>query len=94
MDKKLEARIARLEKLVSRKSVKNEASDEVASAVYKAADNIRQIINDLCKTLAYGNITNYSDVNMALKICENSFSKEVFDKLESIFEDRKSGKEF
>lgn len=94
MDKKLEARIARLEKLVSRKSVKNEAPDEVASAVYKAVDNIRQIVNDLCKTLAYGNITNYSDVNMALKICENSFSKEVFDRLESIFEDRKSGKEF
>lgn len=94
MDKKLEARIARLEKLVSRKSVKNEASDEVASAVYKAVDNIRQIVNDLCKTLSYGNITNYSDVNMALKICENSFSKEVFDRLESIFEDRKSGKEF
>jgi hypothetical protein len=94
MDKKLEARIARLEKLLSNKSVKNEASDEVANAVYRAVDNIRQIVNDLCKTLAYSNITNYRDVNMALQICENSFSKEAFDRLESIFEDRKNGKEF
>lgn len=94
MDKKLEARIARLEKLLSNKSIKNEASDEVANAIYRAVDNIRQIVNNLCKTLAYSNISNYRDINMALQICENSFSKEAFDRLESIFEDRKSGKEF
>ena len=94
MDKKLEARIARLERMVRHKSVKNEAADEVANAVYRAADSIKQIVNDLCKTLAYSNITNYRDVNMALKVCENSFSKEAYDRLDSIFEDRKNGKAF
>lgn len=94
MDKKLEARITRLEKMMNRKSVKNEAADPVATAVYRAVDSIRQVVNDLCKTLAYSDITNYRDVNMALKICENSFSKEAYDRLDSIFEDRKNGKEF
>ena len=94
MDKKLEARIARLERMVNRKSVKNEEADPVASAVYRAADSIRQIVNDLCKTLAYSNITNYRDVNMALQLCENSFSKEANDRFNSIFEDRENGKEF
>lgn len=94
MDKKLEARIARLERMMSRRSVKNEATDEVANAVYRAADSIRQIVNDLCKTLAYNDISNYRDVDMALKVCENSFSKEANDRFNSIFEDRENGKEF
>lgn len=94
MDKKLESRIARLERMINRKSVKNEAVDEVANAVYRASDSIRQIVNDLCKTLAYSNITNYRDVDMALKVCENSFTKEANDRFNSIFEDRENGKEF
>jgi len=94
MDKKLEARIARLERMMNRKSAKNEAADPVANAVYRAADSIRQIVNDLCKTLAYSDIANYSDVNMALKVCENIFSKEANDRFSSIFEDRENGKEF
>ena len=51
---------------------------------------IKQIVNDLCKTLAYSDITNYSDVDMALSICENSFSKEANDRFSSIFERRKN----
>lgn len=94
MKRTLEQRISRLERMMSYKSAKNEAADPVANAVYRAVDSIRQVVNDLCKTLAYSDITNYRDVDMALKICENSFSKEAFDRLESIFEDRKSGKEF
>jgi hypothetical protein len=94
MDKKLEARIARLERMMNHRSVKNEAVDPVANAIYRAADNIRQIVNDLCKTLAYSDITNYNDVNMALEVCENSFSKEANDRFNSIFEDRENGKEF
>ena len=39
--------------------------------LYIAADSIKQIVNDLCKTLAYSDITNYNDVDMALSICEN-----------------------
>ena len=54
----------------------------------RAADSIKQIVNDLCKTLAYSDITNYSDVDMALSICENSFSKEANDRFSSIFERR------
>jgi hypothetical protein len=94
MDKKLEVRIARLERMMNRKSVKNEAADEVANAVYRAADSIRQIVNDLCKTLAYSDIANYHDVNMALSVCENTFSREANDRFNSIFEDRENGKEF
>ena len=33
MNKKLESRIARLERMMSRKSVKNEATDPVATAI-------------------------------------------------------------
>ena len=94
MDKKLEARIRRLERMVNRKSIKNEAADPVANAVYRAADSIRQIVNDLCKTIAYSNITNYNDVNMALTVCENTFSKEANERFNSIFEDRENGKTF
>ena len=37
MNKKLESRIARLERMMNSKSVKNEA--QVATAIYRAADN-------------------------------------------------------
>ena len=90
MNKKLESRIARLERMMNRKSVKNEATDPVATTIYRAADSIKQIVNDLCKTLAYSDINNYSDVDMALSICENSFSKEANDRFSSIFERRNS----
>ena len=90
MNKKLESRIARLERMMNRKSVKNEATDPVATAIYRAADSIKQIVNDLCKTLAYSDITNYSDVGMALSVCENSFAKEANDRFNSIFERRNS----
>lgn len=93
MDKKLEARIARLERMVNRKSVKNETvEDPVATAVYRAADSIKQIVNDLCQTIAYSDITDYGKVNMALKICENSFSADANDRFDSIFNSRKNGK--
>lgn len=58
--------------------------------LYRAADSIRQIVNDLCKTLAYSDITSYSDVDMALSICQNSFSKEANDRFNSIFEKREN----
>ena len=91
MNKKLESRIARLERMMNSKSVKNEATDPVATTIYRAADSIKQIVNDLCKTLAYSDINNYSDVDMALSICENSFSKEANDRFSSIFGCRKNG---
>ena len=88
MNKKLESRVARLERMMNSKSVKNEATDQVATAIYRAADSIKQIVSDLCNTLAYSDITNYSDIDMALSICENSFSKEANDRFNSIFERR------
>jgi len=91
MDKKLEARIARLEKLISRK---NEALDPVASAVYRTVDTIRDAVNDLCKTLAYNEINDYRAVDMALTVCQSEFSKNAYDRLDSILEDRKNGKTF
>ena len=91
MNKKLESRVARLEIMMNSKSVKNEVTDPVATTIYRAADSIKQIVNDLCKTLAYSDITNYSDVDMALSICENSFSNEANDRFSSIFERRKNG---
>ena len=91
MNKKLESRVARLERMMNSKSVKNEVTDPVATTIYRAADSIKQIVNDLCKTLAYSDITNYSDVDMALSICENSFSNEANDRFSSIFERRKNG---
>ena len=60
-------------------------------SIHRSADSIKQIVNDLCKTLAYSDIINYSDVDMVLSICENSFSKEANDRFSSIFERRKNG---
>lgn len=94
MDKKLEARVERLERLLNRKSVKNEATDPVATAVYKTAEAIRTAVNDLCKTLAYSDIADYENVNLALALSANSFSEDANRRFNSIFEDRKNGKEF
>ena len=88
MNKKLESRIARLERMMNSKSVKNEVTDPVATAIYRAADSIKQIVNNLCRTLECSGIINYSDVDMALSICENSFSKEANDRFSAIFERR------
>ena len=90
MNKKLESRITRLERMMNSKSIKNEVTDPVATAIYRVADSIKQIVNDLCKTLAYSDINNYSDVDMALSICQNSFSNEANDRFSSIFERRNS----
>ena len=38
-------------------------------SIHRSADSIKQIVNDLCKTLAYSDINNYSDVDMALSRC-------------------------
>ena len=88
MNKKLESRIARLERMMNSKSVKNEVTDQVATAIYRAADSIKQIVNDLCKTTAYSNIYNYGEVARALQMCKDSFSKDANDRFSSIFERR------
>ena len=49
----------------------NKKLDPVANAVYTTANKIHQLVNDLCKTLAYNNISNYSEVALALQMCED-----------------------
>ena len=91
MNKKLESRIARLERMMNSKSVKNEVTDPVATTIYRAADSIKQIVNDLCKTIAYINISNYCEVAHALQMCKDSFSKKDNVIFNSIFGCRKNG---
>lgn len=75
---------------MNRSSVKNEEVDSVANAVYATANKIRELVNELCKTLAYGDISDYGKVDLAIQVCENSFTKQVYDRLNSIFEARKN----
>ena len=72
-------------------SVKNEVTDPVATAIYRAADSIKQIVNDLRKTIAYSNISNYGEVAHALQMCKDSFSKKDNVIFNSIFWCRKNG---
>ena len=53
----------------------NKELDPVANAVYDTADKVHQLVNDLCKTISYSNISNYCDVACALQMCKDSFSK-------------------
>lgn len=81
----LENRIARLEKLLK----KNEsANDPTASKVYAAANQIRQIVNDLCTALAYDDIVDHRAVNLALKSTMDDFSDKAYARLNSVFNDR------
>ena len=77
--------------MMNSKSVKNEVTDPVATAIYRSADSIKQIVNDLCKTIAYSNISNYGEVAHALHICKDSFSKKDNVIFNSIFGCRKNG---
>lgn len=67
----------------------NKKLDPVANAVYTTANKVHQLVNDLCKTLAYSNISNYGEVALALQMCEDSFSNEDNVRFNSIFEHRK-----
>lgn len=67
----------------------NKKIDPVANAVYTTAHKIHQVVNDLCKSLAHSNISNYGEVALALRMCEDSFSKEDNVRFNSIFEHRK-----
>ena len=67
----------------------NKKLDPVANAVYATANKVHQLVNDLCKTLAYSDVSNYGEVALALQMCEDSFSKEDNVIFNSIFERRK-----
>lgn len=95
MDKKLEARITKLERMMDRKcQIKNESEeDPIAQDVYRTADTIGQLVTDLCKRIAYDNISNIGDIEIALSTCESVFSDRANFRLNSILKDRKR-KEF
>lgn len=65
-------------------------SDEVADAIYATANKIHELVNELCKTLAYSDISNYSEVYVAIQACEDSFPKQAYNRLNSLFEIRES----
>ena len=90
MGKKLESRITRPERTINRSSVKNEEVDSVEDAVYATSNKINELVNELCKTLAYSDIPDYPRVDLAIQVCENSFTKQAYDRLNSIFEYRKN----
>lgn len=70
----------------------NKKLDPVANTIYVMANKVHQLVNDLCKTLAYSNVSNYGDIALALQMCEDSFSKEDNVRFNSIFEGRKNHK--
>lgn len=49
----------------------NKKLDTVANSVYATANKVHQLVNDLCKTLVYSNISNYGEVALALQMCED-----------------------
>lgn len=53
----------------------NKKIDPAANAVYATANKVHQLVNDLCKTLAYSHISNYGEVALTLQMCEDSFQK-------------------
>ena len=80
MDKKLEARIARLEKVIIRK---DEQLNDSAEAVYRTANQI----NDLCKQLAAiikSSGESQFEIDNALSMCEDDFPKMWFDRFNRI----------
>lgn len=60
-------------------------SEEVADAIYATADKIRDLVNELCKKLVHGDISDYGKVNLAIEECEHSFPKDAYNRLNSIF---------
>ena len=85
MNKKLEARISSLEKLLSNeKSIKNESVDAVAEAVYDASNKVRQACQSLAVVMQAAREMNLPEVENALSLCEDDFPQRWFEKYERI----------
>ena len=63
-------------------------SEKVKNAIYATANKIDGLVNELCKTLKYEDIYDYREVSLAIKACENSFPKQAYNRLNSLFEIR------
>lgn len=84
MDRKLESRITRLEKVLSRK---NEQVERAAEAVYHTANQISQLCKELAAILKSTDDVSW-EIDNALSMCEDDFPKVWFDRLNRINNDR------
>lgn len=74
MNKKLESRIASLEKLLLNKNnIKNENIDVVAEAIYNAASDVKRICQSLAVVIQAAKEVNLPEVENALSLCEDDF---------------------
>jgi type II secretory pathway component PulF len=85
MDKKLEHRIARLEKVMSRKN--EQMNGSAAEAVYHTANQISQLCKELATMLKSTGDAPW-EIDNALSMCEDDFPKVWFDRLNRINNDR------
>ena len=85
MDKKLEARVARLEKVMS---CKNEQMEDAAEAVYHTANQISQLCKELAAMLKSSDEDDMLEIDNALSMCEGDFPKMWFVRFNRINNDR------
>ena len=85
MNKKLEARVVRLEKALS---CKNEQLDDTAEAVYNTANQISELCKYLAVMLKSTNDASWSEVENALSLCEDDFPKMWFDRYNRIINNK------
>ena len=85
MNKKLESRIASLEKLLLNKNnIKNEDIDAVAEAVYNAASDIKHACQSLAVIIQAAKDVNLPEVENALSLCEDDFPQRWIEKYNRI----------
>lgn len=92
MDNKLEARIARLEKMLNRKSVKNEARDPIAHKFYEISNKIQDLCVELAKFVTENDCTNITEAFMVLGNVEDNFPPRWAKKYRTFLK-RKNGEE-
>lgn len=86
MDKKLQSRIARLEKLLSRKN--EQASDSTAEVIYATAKQINELCKSLAVMLKSTGDASWQEVEMALSLCEDNFPNTWFDRFNRIISNK------
>lgn len=90
MNKKLESRIAYLEKLLlNKKYVKNEGTsdknlDAVAEAIYSSANDIQRACQSLAAVIQAAKEVNLPEVENALSLCEDDFPQRWVEKYNRI----------
>jgi len=85
MNKKLESRIACLEKLLLNKEhAKNESVDAVADAIYSAANDIQRVCQSLAVVIQAAKEVNLPEVENALSLCEDDFPQRWIDRYNRI----------